>query len=300
MDSPSPLGRAARLEARGDPFVLATVTWVRGPSSGKVGYKAVIRPDGRVEGWLGGACATPTVVRHALEALGDGRARALVLGEGHDRPGVERVAMACDSEGAMEVFVEPHLPLPHLLVVGDSPMTATLHALAGALGWRSSVVSDVGEIGAAREGSLVVIATQGHYDEPALEAALSTPATYIGLVASARRAASVLEWLREAGVAEESMARVHAPAGIDLGPTSHEEIAVSVLAELVAFRASGAGEKAVEVELPDQAVDPVCGMLVDVATAGFVSDHGGQKAYFCAAGCRRAFEADPSAFSPSR
>ena len=269
---------------------------MRGPSSGKVGYKAVILPDGRVEGWLGGACATPTVVRHALEALGDGRARALVLGEGQDRPGVERVAMACDSEGAMEVFVEPHLPSPHLMVVGDSPMTATLNALAGALGWRSSVISEVGKIGEAVEGSLVVIATQGHYDEPALEAALATPASYIGLVASAKRAASVLDWLREAGVAEESLARVYAPAGIDLGPTSHEEIAVSVLAELVAFRASEVGEKKVEVALPDQAVDPICGMLVDVETAGFVSEYGGEQVYFCAAGCRRAFESNPAAY----
>ena len=269
---------------------------MRGPSSGKAGYKAIILPDGRVEGWLGGACATPTVVRHALEALRDGRVRALVMGDGPHRPGVERVAMACDSEGAMEVFVEPYLPPSHLVIVGESPMTGTLHALAGALGWRSELTSGVEGIGKAGEGSYLVIATQGHYDEPALEAALATPAAYIGLVASGKRAASVLAWLGEAGVSEESLARVHAPAGIDLGSTEHEEIAVSVLAEMVAFKASEAGAKTVEVALPDQAVDPVCGMLVDVAKAGFASHHAGEQVYFCAAGCRRAFESDPSAY----
>ncbi len=204
--------------------------------------------------------------------------------------------MACDSEGAMEVFVEPHLPPPHLMVVGESPMTGTLQALAGELGWRAELLSGVEGIGKAGEGSYVVIATQGHYDEPALEEALATPASYIGLVASGKRAASVLAWLREAGVSEESLARVSAPAGIDLGSTAHEEIAVSVLAELVSFKASEAGARTVEVALPDQAVDPVCGMLVDVATAGFVSRHAGEEVYFCAAGCRRAFESDPSAY----
>ena len=269
---------------------------MRGPSSGKVGYKAVILPDGRVEGWLGGACATPTVVRHALEALRDGEARALVMGDGPHRPGVERVAMACDSEGAMEVFVEPYLPSPHLMVVGESPMTETLRTLAGTLGWRAEVITDVGAVSGAGERSYLVIATQGHYDEPALEEALATPAAYIGLVASGKRAASVMAWLGETGVPEESLARVHAPAGLDLGSTAHEEIAVSVLAELVAFKASEAGAKAVEVEVPDQAVDPVCGMLVDVTTAGFISHHTGEEVYFCAAGCRRAFESDPSAY----
>jgi xanthine dehydrogenase accessory factor len=93
---------------------------------------------------------------------------------------------------------------------------------------------------------------------------------------------------------------VHAPAGVDLGRTAHEEIAVSVMAELVAFKAAGAGAQVVQVEIPPQAVDPVCGMLVDVATAGFTSRHAGDEVYFCAAGCRRAFESDPSAYPVSR
>ncbi len=290
------LRRAARLHEEGRGFALATVTWSRGPSSGKGGSKAIIHPDGRVEGWLGGACASPTVVRHALEALGDGEARVLMLGEGDRRPGVTDVPMACDSEGAMEVFVEPVLPSPHLIVVGSSPMAGTLERIAEVVGWRAEVITEVVDIGRAGDRSYVVVATQGHFDEPALEAALATPAAYVGLVASQKRASSVLAWLREHGVGARALARVHAPAGVDLGSTTHEEMAVSIMAELVAFKAAGAGAQGVQVVIPAQAVDPVCGMLVDVATAGFVSHHAGEEVYFCAAGCRRAFESDPSAY----
>lgn len=295
----NPLAEAARLQEEGRPFALATVTWVRGPSSGKGGSKAIIHPDGRVKGWLGGACAAPTVVRHALEALGDGAARVLMLGEDDYRQEVAKVAMACDSEGAMEVFVEPILPAPHLMVVGGSPMTETLRRLAEAVGWRVETVSEVGEVGRAGDRSYVVVATQGHFDEPALEAALATPASYVGLVASEKRASSVISWLRERGAADEALARVHAPAGVDLGSTTHEEIAVSVLAGLVAFKAAGAGKQVVRVDLPAQAVDPVCGMSVDIASARFVSGRSGGPVYFCAAGCQRAFESDPAAYPVS-
>ena len=191
------LRQAVRLREEGRAFALATVTWSRGPSSGKGGSKAIIYPDGRVEGWLGGACATPTVVRHALEALRDGDARVLMLGDSDRRQGVDHVAMACDSEGAMEVFVEPILPSPHLIVVGTSPMTETLRRIAEVVGWRSETVSEIVEINRVGERGYIVVATQGHFDEPALEAALATPAAYVGLVASRKRASSVIAWLRE-------------------------------------------------------------------------------------------------------
>ncbi len=288
--------RIAALAASGEPFALATVTWRRGPSSGKGGSKAVVHPDGRVEGWLGGACAEPTVVRVALEALQDGASRLLVLGEDDHRPGVIAVPMACSSEGAMEVFVEPVLPAPDVWVVGRSPAVHTLSALAGTLGWSVRVVDvdlDLSDVGPR---SMVVVATQGHYDEPAVEAALATPAGYVGLVASQKRAGAVLTYLREQGVDETALARLRAPAGLDLGATAHEEIAVAILAELVALRASRTAGPPVEVAQPATAVDPVCGMSVDVARARFTSEHEGGVVYFCAAGCKRAFDADPSAF----
>jgi xanthine dehydrogenase accessory factor len=281
--------RAAALTAAGQPFAVATVTWRRGPSSGKGGSKALVHPDGAVEGWLGGACAQPTVVRHALEALQDGQPRLLVLGELDDRPGVTQVPMACSSEGAMEVFVDPVLPAPDVWVVGDSPAVHTLAELARVLGWSAHLVGDELELAGVGPASAVVVATQGHYDEPAVHAALATPARYVGLVASGKRAATVRAWLAGQGVDDEQLARLRAPAGLDLGATGHTEIAVAVLAELVALRAAPGGSGA-QVSLPESAVDPICGMIVDVGTARFVSQDGPDRVYFCAAGCQQTWE----------
>ncbi len=285
--------RAAQLRAEGAPFALATVTWRQGPSSGRTGAQAIIGADGAVDGWLGGACAQPTVVAAALDSLRDGRPRLLVMGVDDPRPDVASVPMACSSEGAMEVFVQPHLAPPHVHAIGSSPMVATLARLAEALGWRVSTTDDPDVTGVGRE-TFVVVATQGHYDEPALEAALATPARYVGLVASAKRAAAVTSWLAERGVDEAALARVRSPAGLDLGSVEHEEMAVAVLAELVAVKAMAHTE--VEVPVLDHAVDPVCGMAVDVATTRFRTDHQGVTHFFCAPGCQRAFEADPAAF----
>jgi xanthine dehydrogenase accessory factor len=289
------LGLAASMRDRGEAFALATVTWRQGPSSGKGGSKAVIRPDGSVTGWIGGACARPTVVREALAALSDGKSRLLALGTDEHRPDVITVPMACASEGAMEVYVEPIMPAPDLHIVGSSPMTETLAALASTLGWRVRRV-DEATFGALTEASMVVVATQGDFDEPAVEAALATPARYIGLVASAKRAAGVVEWLRSRGASDEALSRVRSPAGLDLGPIDHAEIAVAILAELVALRATGGFTEAIEVTQPETAIDPVCEMTVDIATAKFVSEHEGTTYYFCAAGCQRAFEANPASF----
>lgn len=288
--------RAAALRAGGTPFALATVTWRRGPSSGRAGARAIVTIDGTVEGWLGGACAQPTVVAEALASLTDGRPRLLVLGETDTRSEVVSVPMACSSEGAMEVFVEPHLPPPHVHLIGASPMVATLEGLAEVLGWRVTVV-DEPDASAAGPETFVVVATQGHYDEPALQAALATPARYIGLVASAKRAAAVVGWLTDSGLDQEAVARVRSPAGLDLGSVEHEEMAVAVLAELVAIKAMGS--TAVEVPTLEHAVDPVCGMSVDPATARFRTEHDSATYYFCAPGCQRAFEADPASFVPA-
>jgi xanthine dehydrogenase accessory factor len=208
----------------------------------------------------------------------------------------------------LEVYVEPVLPSPHLVVIGRSPAVEALAGLAGALGWRTAVVdeeADGGNGGAADLGaagvderSFVVVATQGHYDEDALQRALATPAAYVGLIASRKRAASVLGYLRDRGVGEDDLARVHAPAGLDLGHLPNQEIAVAILAELVQLRASGLlspGIGAVPVER-HEAIDPVCGMTVDIATARYVAAHAGRTYYFCSAGCLERFTAAPADF----
>ena len=220
------LAFANDLSRRGRPFVLATVVWRRAPSSGKEGSTALITADRRVHGWLGGACAEPTVIGEALRALEEGTPRLLFLGPPEElaaraREGVVTVPIACQSEGALEVYVEPVLPQPHLVVIGRSPAVGTLASMAGALGWRTVVVDEGGLAedypGADRvltsleladadvtDRSVIVVATQGHYDEAALEAALATPAAYVGLVASRRRADAVLGYLRDRGASDDA------------------------------------------------------------------------------------------------
>lgn len=273
------------------PFALATVTWVRGPSSGQQTGRAIIHPDGRMEGWVGGACAAPTLVEAGLAALKEGKARLLVLGEKDSRPEVESVSMACASEGAMEVLVEPVVPAPDLRVMGSSPMARTLVDLAKRLGWEARLVEEA-VLSETYPSTMVVVASQGHFDEPALLAALAGPASYIGLVASPARAETVKEWLSHSGVSEADLARVSSPAGIDLGRISHQEIAVSILAELVQFRSAvGATGDVADVATPETATDPVCGMTVGVEDAVWVSVRGEEKVYFCAAGCQQTWEA---------
>lgn len=310
---------AGRWSEERTPFVMAKVVWRRQPSSGKPGAQALIDASGKVSGWLGGACAEPTVIREALGALTDGEPRLLQLGPTEEFGGrvgdhVVSVPMACESEGAMEVYLEPVVPAPQLIVIGRSPGAEALARMGEILGWRATLVDDeaglhpqvdhvmtelnLGSLGIT-ERDFVVAATQGHYDEIALEAALGTGAGYIGLVASAKRAATVIEYLRVRGLSDEALARVHAPAGIDLGSLPNEEIAVSVLAEMVGLKARGGLTTGVQVTPPQEATDPVCGMTVDITTAHFHTEHGGDSYYFCAAGCQSTFEADPTQYVPA-
>jgi len=300
---------AGDLSARGEPYVLATVVWRRSPSSGQVGSKALISADGRITGWLGGACAEPAVVAESRRAMEEGTPRLMLLGTPDElaaehRAGVVTVPIACQSEGALEVYVEPVLPSPHLVVIGRSPAATALAEMASGLGWRSDLVatgetltSDV-EAAGVGERSFVVIATQGHFDEDALEQALSTGAAYIGLVASAKRAESVKGYLLDRGASEDQLARVHAPAGLDLGHVRPEEIAVAILAELVKLKAEGlgGGVKGAAISAEHEAIDPVCGMAVRVSEARHRAVHDGTTYYFCSAGCRNAFQKDPASF----
>jgi xanthine dehydrogenase accessory factor len=231
------------------------------------------------------------------------------------------VPIACQSEGALEVFIEPVQPAPRLVVVGRSPMAQTLADLAGALGWQTALLDGQEFSAADADGrSMVVVATQGHGDEEAMEQAVAARPAYLGLVASQRRGAAVLGYLKDRGVSKGQLDRVHVPAGLDLGRTSHREIAVAILAELVQLRAAGeiggsaggtgagavtrgragsagrAARGAARPAAPAEATDPVCGMTVVAGESSYPLEHDGVTYYFCRAGCRRAFEADPAAY----
>jgi xanthine dehydrogenase accessory factor len=265
--------RAGELASAGEPFALATVVSVRRPASARRGDRAVVTADGAVYGWVGGSCSEPTVVREALAALGDGESR-LVSTEG-----------SCASEGAVEILVEAQLPAPLLAIVGESPAAETLARLAAGIDWRVTRGLD-------ERADAVVVATMGRGDEEALAAALAGPAGYVGLVASAKRADAVVATLCSAGVEEDALARLKSPAGLDLGPIRQEEVAVAILAELVAWRHA----RTPSAPPPAEAVDPVCGMAVSLTTAETLI-HDGTTYAFCCAGCRARFEADPARYA---
>jgi xanthine dehydrogenase accessory factor len=305
------LERIGDLARSGQAFAMATVVWRQGPSSSKQGSRAIITSDGQMHGWIGGACAEPVVIREAKQVIADGTARLLLLGSpdqfGTAIPeGMTVVPISCQSEGALQVYIEPVLPSPHLVIVGSSPMTHTLAELARALGWHTELIGAPDfTAGRADERSMVIIATQGHSDEDMIERAAGMRPAYLGLVASRRRGEAVLGYLAERGVPQDQLDRVHAPAGLDLGRTTHEEMAVAILAELVQLRASGA----LDVPAPREpgsvprteltlaeATDPVCGMTVAPDASGLPLGHDGVTYYFCCAGCRRTFEENPGAY----
>jgi xanthine dehydrogenase accessory factor len=245
MDDWGVLERASELAREGQAFALATVVWRQGPSSGQLGSRAIITADGEVQGWIGGACAEPVVIREARQVIADGEPRLLLLGTpdqfGEKVPeGMTVVPIACQSEGALEVFIEPVQVAPRLVIVGRSPMAQTLADLAGVLGWRTALMDSREFSAADADGrSMVVVATQGHGDEEVMEQAVAARPAYLGLVASQRRGAAVLGYLKDRGVPKDKLKRVKVPAGLNLGRTSHREIAVAILAELVQLRAAG-------------------------------------------------------------
>jgi xanthine dehydrogenase accessory factor len=200
------------------------------------------------------------------------------------------------------VYIEPVLPVPHLVIAGGSPMARTLASLAGTLGWRTDLVAGPDFTPEhADERSMVIVATQGHDDEEITERALAARPAYLGLVGSRKRGEAVLGYLADRGVPQADLDRVHVPAGLDLGNTTHEEMAVAILAELVKLRASGAltpyaERPSLTLLEPVTATDPVCGMTVTADESAHPLAHDGVTYYFCRAGCRRTFEKDPDAY----
>ncbi len=301
LDGWGVLEHASELRRAGEEFVLATVVWREAPSSGQHGSRAIVTSTGEVRGWIGGACAEPVLIREALEALGERRPRLLALGTSDqygDLPqGTTAVAIACQSEGALQIFIEPVLSVPHLVVVGRSPMAHTLAQLARDLDWQAEVVAGPDFSRAPVDGrATVVIATQGHGDEDALEHAVAAGPVYLGVVASAKRGEALRGYLADRGVAPEAIDADPCPRRARPGRHRHKEMAVSILAELVQLHASGALDvEFVPPEPAEQAIDPICGMTVTVDDDAISFESEGETYYFCGAGCRSAFMAQVGA-----
>lgn len=328
----------------GQPFVTATVVWAEKPTSAKPGAKAIITKDGELFGWVGGSCAEPQVKRAAAQVLRDGSPRLLRLCPpermgGAPREGVTEVQITCASGGTLEIFIEPHLAQPHLIVVGHQAVAQALASLAKTLEYTVTVIGE----NITREGfptadtliatldfsgvninenTYIVVTSHGNYDELALEALLPGPAAYIALVASQKRAGTVRTYLSQSGMDEALLARLKYPAGLDFGAVTPAEIALSILAEIIQACRRGLPQMKPAVEAvepgspplteplalpmdrgmaaeppipeePETAIDPVCGMSVEISTSRYQTNYAGQMYYFCAAQCQHRFEKHP-------
>ena len=245
------LNKASELLAKGEPFAVAEVVRYLSPISGKVGDKAIVFGDGTVWGWIGGGCAQPAVIKEALKALKDGRPRLVRIGPSSSQEeGIVAYNMTCHSGGTLDVYIEPVLPKPHILILGRSPVGRTLAALGKAINYSVSVAAPQADresypnadrvqadldLSRVRIGpqTFIVVSTQGECDEEALEHALKTNASYVAFIASKVKAAKVLQSVGERGVSAERLNQVRAPAGLNIQAGTEEEIAVSILAEIV-------------------------------------------------------------------
>ncbi len=285
MGNPRVAARMAALRAQRLPFVHATVVRAQVPTSAHAGDDAIVLTDGTLEGFVGGQCARSSVQAAALDALRAGKPTLLrVLPEGEPEfpaaPGAAVVVNPCLSGGALEIFLEPVMPPPLVQVVGDTPVADGIVAIAGVLGYavdRPTVGAPVGGADA------VVVASHGLDENDAIRAALDTGVGYIALVASRRRGAAVLD---ELGLAEGERSRVHTPAGLDIGARTPEEVALSILAQIVTEIRRPDRHPPIPVAAPSTAIDPVCGMTVTVLPDTPHLEIDGTDVWFCNPGCR--------------
>jgi xanthine dehydrogenase accessory factor len=303
---PDLLALAASLSARDERFALITVVRREPPSSARVGDTALVTESGAYHGWAGGGCTRETVVREAQSAIADGEPRFISLSPEADaaRAGMVALQMTCDSGGTVELYVEPVLPAARLFLFGASPAVRCLSRIAQAMGYRVDVVHPDAEAAdfpgahsvqksfvaqSLPEGAHVLVATMGDDDIEVLRAVLAGRPAYVGVIASRKRFAELRGELAARGAPEAALAAVAAPAGLDIGARTPEEIALSVMAQIVEKRRKPATEKPAPVSVPQKAIDPICGMTVNVATARHTAEVDGVAYFFCCAGCRTRF-----------
>jgi xanthine dehydrogenase accessory factor len=312
--------RAQELTEQGAVFVTATVVRVEHPASAQPGNVALVHDDGEIEGFVGGVCAQNSVRLYSLKAIERGEPLLLrILPDGpgavesknganvdsgshpatpttyeiaHEEGSVT-VQNPCLSGGAIEVFLEPFLPAPRMIVAGDTPIAAALIRLAPDLGIDAipGRADDSGSPVPSSDDLALVVAAHGRDERAILRAALQAEVPYVGLVASRRRGAAVLDELRHDGVSDELIGRIDTPAGLDIGARTPAEIALSILASIIEVRRhSSTTPRSWAAAPPPTAVDPICGMSVLIAPDGLTSQRDGETYYFCGEGCKRAFE----------
>jgi xanthine dehydrogenase accessory factor len=275
----------SELRAREEPFVLATVVAYKSPQSAKPGSHAIIKPDGSISGWVGGGCVQPIVLREAQQALQTGQPKLLSISPDaahtDDWQGVESYRMTCEGGGSLEIYLEPVLPKPELLIVGNSPVAETIAQFGEMLDFK--LTADPSQI---KESTYVVVATMGNGDEEGLLSVLGSKARYLGLVASEKKSKALFDYAREKGHTDEQIGVIKCPAGLEIRAQTMQEIALSVMAEIIQLHRSTAAEPTIQAE----AIDPICGMSVVTSNAKYTSEFEGRTIYFCCLRCKETFD----------
>jgi len=318
------LEKTQELNKKNEPFAIAVVVRREAPSSSKTGDKVVINKFGEMDGWIGGGCVRSIIIKEAEDAMKSGRSRLVKIGNslsGIKEEDVIEYKMTCHSEGTVEVYIEPVLPAPHLLVMGNTVIARALVKLGKSAGYRVTAVAPDAKPGSfekvdelitqlslqqvkTNNNSFIVVATQGEQDETAIEQALSKPSAYVGFVSSRKKKATIMSFLEASGLDKQKLDGIHSPAGININAKTPEQVAISILAEIIQVQNSLPATSGFtfydatreEAGKPKFYINPVCGVPIDINNPKHVIDYKGELVYFCCDGCKLKFEEDPQKY----
>lgn len=318
--------KAASLQRDNEPYATAYIVRRKNPSSGKPGDKAIITKDGQIHGWIGGGCTRGIVLKEAILAMNDRKPRLVHISPdslARDGGNTKLYKMTCQSGGEVEVYIEPVLPQPQLLIFGSSHIAMALARIAKAMEYRvqavmssadDSLFPDVDQVIELRDFSAamtskspyVIVCTQGEGDADALAAALSLDCPYLSFVASRMKANGIYRELHDRGIGFDRLGKIKTPAGLDIGAKTPQEVAISILAEIIQdFRQPantgdgdlpGQATETVELNNEDYYLNPVCNIPIQKSTARHVLEYEGEQVYFCCDGCKVSFEREPEKY----
>jgi len=303
--------RASQLQEDGHPFAIATVINTVAPTSAKPMSKAIIHDDGKLEGWIGGGCSINTVISEGLKCIKSGKSIILRLSPekiSDDKITYKKeVFLTCESGGTLEFHIEPVLPMTKLIIYGNTPTAHALANMGSFLNYECNLCSPgiSSDIGLSRNinihnsyktfsgNCVIVVASQGENDIQALKSAIGSKPKYVSMIISKKKASSIMRQLEKNGLNKEEISKVKFPAGVDINAKTPEEIAISILAELINDRNSEDNHEAVILEVNDSEIDPICKMNVDPKNAADSYKFDGNMYYFCCSGCKEKFALEP-------
>jgi xanthine dehydrogenase accessory factor len=301
------------------PFATAIVVNRVEPSSGKPGDKALIMRDGTIKGWIGGGCTRGIILKEALLAIQQGKPRLVNISPDANAAttqGIVSYTMTCQSGGSVSVYIEPVLPRPHILILGKSHIAMALAKLSKATGYEVTVISkgaekeafptvdkliDSEQLNTAHvaQNTYIVVCTQGENDSLALKQALKSNADYVSLVSSLKKANSIYNELKKEGIGVDLLKKIKTPAGLNINAKLPEEVAISILAEIISQFRDNKKEKEQnepKLDMKEYFINPVCNIPIQKSTAKYVIPYKGKDYFFCCDGCKISFEKEPERY----